>query len=318
MEVISVVGQVDFVSRKEEPTLSRLSFGEQSECLVQIRQDLVGVGYELLVLNQLASAALGDNRIDAQKNQQSDKSNYKPCSVRSVHSGRSVLTAVLSHIMRVCRSLSTDYLGDGCRQPFVQFTAERSRGKYWRRGKIASKDPMKRLGLLAFTFLLALSTSAQWANPEQKEVPAFNAAAPKSGTKLPPLLAGDQLKTPMFRYPFQARAYEAAARNSKLIYQLPCYCYCDRSQGHNSLHSCFEGTHGANCATCIRRRSTLIRWPSCIKHRSRFAKESNAANSSRSTIRIISKQSRVAGLTTKEQRSRRQAKSPAFSFVIPE
>jgi hypothetical protein len=110
---------------------------------------------------------------------------------------------------------------------------------------------MRRLGLLAFIFLLALSTSAQWAAPEQKEVPAYNAAAPKPGAKLPPILAGDQLKTSMFHYPFQARAYEAAARNSKLIYQLPCYCYCDRHQGHNSLHSCFEGTHGANCSTCI-------------------------------------------------------------------
>lgn len=110
---------------------------------------------------------------------------------------------------------------------------------------------MKRIGLLTFIFLLALSTSAQFANPDQKEVPAYNAAPPKPGTKLPPILSGDQLKTPMFRFPFQAKAYEAAARNSRLIYQLPCYCYCDRSQGHNSLHSCFEGTHGANCSTCI-------------------------------------------------------------------
>src|SRR5690348_17686746 len=29
-----------------------------------------------------------------------------------------------------------------------------------------------------------------------------------------------------------------------VLHQQPCYCYCDR-MGHNSLHSCFEGTHGA-------------------------------------------------------------------------
>ena len=31
--------------------------------------------------------------------------------------------------------------------------------------------------------------------------------------------------------------------------QQPCYCRCDREMGHNSLHSCFEGTHGAACST---------------------------------------------------------------------
>jgi bacterioferritin-associated ferredoxin len=32
---------------------------------------------------------------------------------------------------------------------------------------------------------------------------------------------------------------------------MPCYCYCDRNHGHKSLRSCFEGTHGANCGTCM-------------------------------------------------------------------
>jgi len=36
-----------------------------------------------------------------------------------------------------------------------------------------------------------------------------------------------------------------------VIYQQPCYCYCDR-MGHKSLHSCFEGTHGAQCTTCMK------------------------------------------------------------------
>ena len=37
-----------------------------------------------------------------------------------------------------------------------------------------------------------------------------------------------------------------------MIYQQPCYCYCDRGMGHNSLHSCFSGTHGAQCGTCLK------------------------------------------------------------------
>ena len=36
-----------------------------------------------------------------------------------------------------------------------------------------------------------------------------------------------------------------------MIYQQPCYCYCDR-MGHKSLHSCFEGTHGAECSVCLK------------------------------------------------------------------
>ncbi len=36
-----------------------------------------------------------------------------------------------------------------------------------------------------------------------------------------------------------------------MLHQQPCYCYCDR-MGHNSLHSCFENTHGAQCATCLK------------------------------------------------------------------
>jgi hypothetical protein len=110
---------------------------------------------------------------------------------------------------------------------------------------------MKKILLLAFVFSLALSTSAQWTTPPAKEIPAYNAAPPKPGTKLPPILSGEDLKGPDFKYPVQLRAYQAAARNSTLIHQLPCYCYCDRSQGHNSLHSCFENTHGAHCSTCM-------------------------------------------------------------------
>ena len=40
---------------------------------------------------------------------------------------------------------------------------------------------------------------------------------------------------------------------AKVLYQLPCYCHCDRSLGHTSLHSCFSNhdEHGAHCGTCL-------------------------------------------------------------------
>ena len=46
-------------------------------------------------------------------------------------------------------------------------------------------------------------------------------------------------------------AYQAAKEIPQIIAQMPCYCHCDRSLGHKSLHSCFEDNRAANCATCI-------------------------------------------------------------------
>ena len=47
-------------------------------------------------------------------------------------------------------------------------------------------------------------------------------------------------------------AYAVAARAKKVLYQEPCYCHCDRSNGHGSLLDCFASRHGAACDTCIK------------------------------------------------------------------
>lgn len=97
--------------------------------------------------------------------------------------------------------------------------------------------------------LIAVMTHAQLApsNP----TPAFHAAAPAAGTKLPPILTEKQLADQGLILPAQKEAYKAAAKASSVVYQMPCYCYCDRNHGHASLRSCFEATHGANCSTCM-------------------------------------------------------------------
>ena len=66
-----------------------------------------------------------------------------------------------------------------------------------------------------------------------------------------PILPKDQLWGESFKYPYQVRAYELAAKIPNVINQLPCYCYCERI-GHNSLHTCFESTHGAHCGICMK------------------------------------------------------------------
>ena len=105
------------------------------------------------------------------------------------------------------------------------------------------------LGLLSFAIITVTTT---WATSQQEgETPAFNAGPPAKGTTLPPILGKEQLWGENAQYPFQTHAYELAAKIPTVLHQQPCYCYCDRGMGHNSLHSCFEGEHGAHCSTCI-------------------------------------------------------------------
>lgn len=114
---------------------------------------------------------------------------------------------------------------------------------------------MLRRGLtLTFLFLVTLTLSAPWmisAQDTEGQIPAYNVAPPRKGQKLPPILGKEQLWGENAQYPYQTHAYELAAKIPVVLHQQPCYCYCDR-MGHNSLHSCFEGTHGAQCATCLK------------------------------------------------------------------
>ena len=111
---------------------------------------------------------------------------------------------------------------------------------------------MRRLFSVGFLFLVTLVASAPWAVSQQEAaVPAFNAGPPLKGTKLPPILGRDQLWGDDSQQPYQLHAYELAAKIPAVLHQQPCYCYCDR-MGHNSLHSCFENTHGAGCDICLK------------------------------------------------------------------
>jgi Protein of unknown function with PCYCGC motif len=76
------------------------------------------------------------------------------------------------------------------------------------------------------------------------QIPAHYETVPSLGS-LGPTLAPEQFSG-------KAReAYKAVREVPQLIAQMPCYCHCDRSLGHKSLHSCFENDHAAKCATCI-------------------------------------------------------------------
>ena len=75
-------------------------------------------------------------------------------------------------------------------------------------------------------------------------VPAFYTTAPDLAD-LPPTLSPELFNGN------EKLAYKAAREIPQTLAQLPCYCHCDRSAHHKSLHSCFESEHGENCGICI-------------------------------------------------------------------
>ena len=116
-----------------------------------------------------------------------------------------------------------------------------------------SRSMLTRAIMLALVALIIIGFSAPWASSEEDDnrIPAYHSAAPALGTKLAPILGREQLWGNNDQFPFQSKAYELAAKVPDVLYQQPCYCYCDRL-GHKSLHSCFESTHGAQCSTCMK------------------------------------------------------------------
>ena len=108
---------------------------------------------------------------------------------------------------------------------------------------------MKRILLTAAIGLSTVAGYAQWSNP-MSDIPAYHPLPPANMSALKPVLHGTQLTGPSFRYAWQVAVYKEAAKIPGVLYQLPCYCRCDRALGHTSLLSCYQGTHAAECSTC--------------------------------------------------------------------
>jgi hypothetical protein len=92
----------------------------------------------------------------------------------------------------------------------------------------------------------AASSLPQGANTPQSgdDVPAYHATPPQG--ELPETMDPELFSDQLVR-----NAYAVAAKIKKTLYQQPCYCHCDRSQGHTSLLDCFASRHGSGCGTCI-------------------------------------------------------------------
>ena len=85
-------------------------------------------------------------------------------------------------------------------------------------------------------------TTANGAQPAKK-IPAFHAAPSKL-----PLAA--TLDPKQFHDVATQNSYDMAAKVKNVLYQQPCFCYCDANDGHHSLFDCFATDHAAVCDTC--------------------------------------------------------------------
>jgi hypothetical protein len=93
----------------------------------------------------------------------------------------------------------------------------------------------------------AAKTTAQEAAQDSPKdpVPAFHNEVPSG--PMPATLAPETFTDATVQ-----NAYALAAKIKKVLYQQPCYCYCDRHAGHGSLLDCYTGKHAAECGVCLR------------------------------------------------------------------
>ncbi len=78
-------------------------------------------------------------------------------------------------------------------------------------------------------------------------VPAYHAEAPKG--PLPQTIDPKE-----FPDALNQNIYTLAtdAKLKRILYQQPCYCGCDRTNGHKSLLDCYVDHHASVCGTCRR------------------------------------------------------------------
>ncbi len=116
---------------------------------------------------------------------------------------------------------------------------------------------------VGFAFGFSYSTLAQCENREQSQASTQQqqgSETPKGHNQQIPRYYKDiddlkeipkTMSPERFANPEVKKAYEVARGNPKLLLQLPCFCHCDQSKGHNSLLDCFVDEHGASCDRCI-------------------------------------------------------------------
>ncbi len=104
------------------------------------------------------------------------------------------------------------------------------------------------LGAWALLGLAAAQTPAgadhvTAATPAKGAAPAYHAHPPGP---LPAVQPPSKYQDPRVR-----NIYALAAKIKPVLYQLPCYCRCDKTLGHRSLLDCYVSDHASVCEVCL-------------------------------------------------------------------
>lgn len=89
----------------------------------------------------------------------------------------------------------------------------------------------------------AAATSAPKPKAADPDTPAYHPMRPRG--PLP-----DTLDPKQFTDAETQNIYALAATEKSVLYQLPCYCRCDKEVGHKSLLDCYVDEHAAHCILC--------------------------------------------------------------------
>jgi len=115
--------------------------------------------------------------------------------------------------------------------------------------------------LIVLAIVLMLTNKQSTMNHAHDAHKAPDAMAPQKMEEAPPSVPAYQgpeavhnLRATLSPNEFFGKAREAYAAAKEIpqtLAQLPCYCHCDKSFGHKSLHTCFEDDHASHCAVCV-------------------------------------------------------------------
>ena len=103
------------------------------------------------------------------------------------------------------------------------------------------------LGVASLRVQATQQSAATASKPAPKaadpNVPAYHATQPRG--PLPETLDPKQ-----FADAETQNLYALAATEKSVLYQLPCYCRCDKEVGHKSLLDCYVDDHASHCILC--------------------------------------------------------------------
>jgi Protein of unknown function with PCYCGC motif len=116
--------------------------------------------------------------------------------------------------------------------------------------KLFAKVCVTALFLTIAAGLLVLPQFAASPSQQMSGAPAADEATPAFHAKPPQDALPPTMEASLFTDIPTFNAYVVAGRIKKVLYQQPCYCHCDRSQGHGSLLDCYVSRHATGCDIC--------------------------------------------------------------------